>query len=121
MDNKYIITNYELAEKGLDLNDYSLTGELIPAIIHIALDVVVIPRVLYNCDNLHSESDIESAIGDDQDKIKAFKKLQYVAIHSMIFQAETSPVDVYFDTIIAHELNIGNINGIQKGLYYKHN
>jgi hypothetical protein len=119
MDKKYIITNEELAERGLDLNDYALNGDLITAIIYIALDIVVIPRVLFNCDNLHSEDELELALGDDDKKIKAFKKLQYMAIHSMIFQAETSPIDVYFDTVIAYELNIGKINDFQKGIWYK--
>ncbi len=121
MDSKYVIDNDELKRKGLDLNDYCLDGTCIDSTIEMALELVVIPRVLYNCDNLHSESDIENAIGDNEDKIKAFKKLQFLAIYNMIFQAETSPIDVYFDTIIAHELNIGKINGYQKGLYYKHN
>ena len=121
MDSKYVITNDELREKGLDLNDYAIDTTQIQGIIFQALDIVVVPRVLFNCDNLHSESDIENALEDNQDKIKAFKKLQYLAIYNMIFQAETSPVDVYFDTIIAHELNIGKINSVQKGLYYKNN
>ena len=39
MDQKYVITEEELAEKGLDLNDYALEGTLIPAIINISLDI----------------------------------------------------------------------------------
>lgn len=121
MDSKYVITNDDLKNKGLDLNDYALDGTLIQGIIEQALDIVVIPRILYLCDNLHSESDIENALENKEDKIKAFKKLQYLAIYNMIFQAETSPIDIYFDTIISHELNIGRINSVQKGLYYRHN
>ena len=41
MKNSYVITNEELAEKGLDLNDYALTGDLVPAIILIGLDICV--------------------------------------------------------------------------------
>lgn len=120
MNKNYIITNEELAEKGLDLNDYALDGTCINAVIMQALDIVVIPRVLFNDDSLKSEKDIELYLDNNPDRVYAFKKLQYLAIYYMIFQAETSPVDVYLDTIIVFELRCGKINGFQKGLYYKH-
>ena len=41
MKREYIITNPELAERGLNLNDYALTGDLVPAIISRGLDICV--------------------------------------------------------------------------------
>lgn len=120
MKQEYIITNEECAEKGLDLNDYALTGELIPAIINRGLDIAI-TRCCYNYDNIESEDDIEKLLDEKPNKVKAFKKLQFNIIWNLIFTGTDDPVDVYIDTIIAHELNLGKINGIQKGLFYKNN
>ena len=118
MKNQYIITNQELAEKGLDLNDYALTGDLVPAIINLGLDICV-SRCCYNFDNIGSEQELEQELDKHQEKVNAFKKLQYRVIWNLIFTATDDPVDTYVDTLIAHELNLGKINGFQKGLWYK--
>lgn len=118
MNEIYVITETELAEKGLNLNDYALEGALIPAIINIALDICI-SRVCYLGDNINGENDLEERLGENENKIKAFKKLQYRVIHNLIFMGETDPMDSYTDIIISHELNIGKINGWQKGIYHK--
>ena len=118
MDQKYVITEEELAEKGLDLNDYALEGTLIPAIINISLDICV-DRICKLCDEISGENDIEEKVGDDPNKIRALKKLQYRCIHNLIFMGETEPTDAYFDDIISQQLKIGRINSIQKGYYHR--
>ena len=118
MKQEYIITNQECAEKGLDLNNYALTGDLIPALINRALDIAI-TRCSFNYDNIESEDDIEKALDDNPAKVKVFKKLQFNILWNLIFTATDDPVDVYIDTIISKELNLGKINGIQKGIWYK--
>lgn len=118
MKQEYVITNEELAERGLDLNDYALEGALIPAIIMKGYDICV-TRCCYNYDNIESEEDLEKALDDNPNKVGVFKKLQRQIIWNLIFTATDDPVDIYIDTIITKELNLGKINGIQKGLWYK--
>ena len=120
MKEEYIITNEELQYKGLNLSDYALEDTLIPAIINDALDIVV-SRVCFLNDSFASEEDIEKDLDDNPNKVSAFKKLQFRIIYNLIFMAEDNPVDLYVDTIIAHECKWGKINGFQKGLWYKHN
>ena len=118
MKNEYIITQQECAEKGLNLLDYALSGEYVPALINRALDISI-TRVCYLNDNVKGESGIESALDSDSTKVSAFKKLQFNILWNLIFTATDDPVDQYIDAIISHELNIGKINGVQKGLWYK--
>lgn len=118
MKSEYIITEQECAERGLNLNDYALNGELIPALINRALEIAI-TRCCYNYDNLNGEDDIETALDKNPTKVKAFKKLQYNVLWNLIFTGTDDPVDLYIDTIICHELNLGKINGIQKGIWYK--
>ena len=122
MKNAYIITNEELAERGLDLNDYALDGTLIPAIIHTSLDICV-SRCCYLNDEFLGEKSVEKELDKDADDengtITTFKKLQSRIIHNLIFMAMDDPVDLYVDTIIVHELGWGKINSFQKGLWYK--
>lgn len=120
MKPQYILTEKECAEKGLPLNDYALDGTYIPALINRALDISI-TRCCYNYDEINGEEDLELALDKNPQKVSAFKKLQFNILWNLIFTATDDPVDVYIDTIIAHELNLGKINGIQKGLYYKHN
>lgn len=117
MKKDYVITNQELAERGLDLNDYALTGDLIPAIINRGLDISI-TRCCFNYDNIETEEELEKALDEHPNKVKAFKKLQHNVIYNLIF-TNTDPVDVYIDTIISKELNLGKINGFQKGIWYK--
>lgn len=119
MKKEFVITNDELTEKGLNLYDYALNGDYIPAIINIALDICV-TRCCYLNDNFKGETSVEEDLTKDSWKVSAFKKLQFRVLWNLIFSATDDPVDLYVDTIIVHELGWGKINGIQKGLYYKH-
>lgn len=116
----YIITNQELAEKGLDLNDYALDGAYIPALINRALDICV-SRCCFLNDNFLGEQSVETELDTKPYLVSAFKKLQFNVLWNLIFTAEDNPVDLYVDTIIVHELGWGKINGIQKGIWYKNN
>ena len=117
---EYIITNEELAQRGVNLSDYALDETLIPAIIQNALDIAV-SRVCFLNDSFYSEEDIEEALEKDNKKVLPFKKLQFRIIYNLIFMAEDNPIDLYVDTIITHECKWGKINGFQKGLHYKNN
>ena len=118
MKQEYIVTSKELAESGLDLEQYALDGSLVPAIINIALDISI-TRCCYLNDNFKGEKSIEQALDEDSDLVVSFKKLQRKILWNLIFTATDDPVDLYIDTIIVHELGWGKINGIQKGLWYK--
>jgi len=120
MNENYIVTNEYLSQRGLDLNDYALDGTLVNAIINLALDLLV-TRICYLNDAIKGEQDIETILGDNEQKINTFFKAQYRVIYNLIFQNETSPVDPYIDNIIAHELEMAKINGWQKGIYFKQN
>lgn len=118
MNKEYIITEEEAKEKGLDLYDYALTGDYIPAIINRALDITI-TRCCFNYDDIETEEELEAKLEEHPNKIKVFKKLQFNILWNLIFTATDDPVDVYIDTIICHELNLGKINGMQKGIWYK--
>lgn len=118
MKQEYIVTEQELKEKGLNLEDYALDGTLIPAIISKGLDICV-TRCCFNFDNIGSEEELETALDQRQDKVGSFKKLQRQILWNLIFMGQDDPVDTYVDTIICHEINLGKINGVQKGLWYK--
>ena len=118
MRNDYIITEEELAQRGLDLTDYALEGTLIPAIIQIGLDVAI-TRCCYLNDNFKGEDSVEQALDNNPSLVSSFKKLQYRIIFNLIFMGQDDPVDLYVDTIIAHELGWGKINGFQKGIFYR--
>lgn len=120
MKEEYIVDNDYLAKRGLDLNDYALSGTLIPAIIYDGLDILV-SRISHLNDDLQGEDAIEKALDKEPQKLNTFFKAQYRAIYSLIFQNETSPVDQFLDDIIVFELGWGKINGFQKGVYYKNN
>ena len=120
MKPEYIITNKELAEQGLDLNEYALDGSMINAIINRGLGIAITRCCTLN-DNFKGEKSVEKALDEDIELVLSFKKLQYNVIFNLIFTAETSPVDSYIDAIIVHELGWGKINGIQKGVFYSNN
>ena len=120
MDEKYIVTNEYLSQRGLNLNDYAIDGTMINAIINLGLDLLV-TRICYLNDSIKGEKDIENTLGNDEQKINTFFKAQYRVIYNLIFQNETSPVDPFIDNIIAHELEMAKINGWQKGIYFKQN
>ena len=114
----YIITNQELAEKGLDLYDYALSGDYVPALINRGLDICV-SRCCYLNDDFVGETSVEQALDKNTNLLASFKKLQFNVLWNLIFTAEDNPIDLYIDTIIVHELGWGKINGFQKGLWYK--
>lgn len=118
MKKEYIVTNEYLTQKGLDLNDYALEGTLIPAIINIALDLLV-TRTCYLDDSKKGEKDIETYLDQNENKVNAWLKAQYRVIYNLIFQNETSPLDPMLDNIIVFEIGLGKINGFQKGIYFK--
>lgn len=118
MKTEYIVTNEYLTQKGLDLNDYALEGTLIPAIINIALDLLV-TRTCYLDDSKKGEKDIEEYLDQNENKVNAWLKAQYRVIYNLIFQNETSPLDPMLDNIIVFEIGLGKINGFQKGIYFK--
>jgi len=118
MKQEYIITEQELAEKGLQLTDYALEGTYVQALINRGLDICV-SRCCYLNDSFLGESSVEQALDNKPELIGSFKKLQFNVLWNLIFTAEDSPVDQYIDTIIVHELGWGKINGFQKGLWYK--
>lgn len=125
MKSQYIITQEELAEKGLNLYDYA-NGDVIPAIINIALDIAISRCCMLN-DNFKGQKSVEKALDEDVANdneyglVDSFKKLQFRILWNLIFSATDDPVDLYVDTIIVHELGWGKINGFQKGLFYKNN
>ena len=125
MKSQYIITQEELAQKGLNLYDYA-NGDMIPAIINIALDTAITRCCTLN-DNFKGQKSVEKAIDEDVANdneyglVDSFKKLQFRILWNLIFTATDDPVDLYVDSIIVHELGWGKINGIQKGLFYKNN
>ena len=117
MNEKYIVTDEYLSQKGLDLNEYALDGTYINAIKQIGLDTLV-SRICYLDDSLNGEKSIEERLGDDEDKINTFFKAQYRVIYNLIFQNETSPVDQFVDGILVYQLGC-KINGFQKGIFNK--
>lgn len=117
MKREYVITNEELSEKGLNLNDYALDGTFVEPIINRGLDICI-TRICFLCDNVESEEEIESFLQEHKEKVKVFKKLQFNILWNLIFMGNDTPIDSYIDNIISHELNIGKVNGIQKGLYW---
>lgn len=120
MNSDYVITENELANKGLILSDYALDDSFIPAIIGLGLDIAV-DRICHLDDSIQFESDIEEKLDANEKLVAPFKKLQYRIIYNLVFTAEESPVDQFVDTIITQQLRMGKINGIQKGLFYKNN
>lgn len=120
MKDEYIVTEQYLSEKGLNMSEYVLEDIYTNAIIHLGLDLLI-DRICHLDDEKSSEEDIELALDKEPQKVSSFLKAQYRVIYNLIFQAETSPVDPFIDSIIAHQLGWGKINGWQKGLYYKNN
>ena len=124
MKEEYLVTNEELTEMGLNLNDYAIDGTAINSIIHMGLDIAI-TRCCFLNDNFKGAKSIEKALDEDVAKdnekglVDSFKKLQKRIIYNLIFTATDDPVDLYVDTIIVHELNWGKINGFQKGIWYK--
>ncbi len=124
MEQNYKIDNNYLAQRGLDLNEYALSGTMIPAIIDRGYDILI-NRMCQIGDQFGSEQKIIEYLGindkrTSQEKISAFQKAQYNIIYNLIFQNETNPVDRYVDGILVFQLGC-KINGFQKGIYYKTN
>lgn len=125
MNANYIITNEELAEQGLNLNDYVVEGTFINAIINKGL-YIVLDRMCAIGDQFKGYNAIEEYLSmsdknySSVDKISAFKHVQYLVIYNLIFTNESEPVDRYVDSVLVFQLGC-KINGFQKGLHYKNN
>ena len=116
MNTNYVVDNTYLAQRGLDLNDYALDGTFIPAIIQLGLDLAI-TRISYLNDEVKGETEVETFLDKNPNKVETFKKLQYRVIYNLIYQAETSPTDKFVDDIIVHELKVGKINSTQYGYF----
>ena len=119
MKKEYIITNEELYEnEGINLEEYCSDSSYIMSVKKKALNIAV-TRICKLCDNINDELDIEDALERNERKVPVFKKLQGAIIYNLIFTAESSPTEGYIDDIISYELDLGKVNGIQKGIHKK--
>lgn len=118
---EYVITNEELSEKGLDLNDYALDGIYINAIIQRGLNKLVNEMCYFG--DLKSSSQIETYLSrsderTSQDKVEAFKEAQYLVIYNMLMINDSDPFDDEVQKVIVYQLGL-KINGFQKGIFNK--
>lgn len=116
---EYVITNEELSEKGLDLNDYALDGIYINAIIQRGLNKLVNEMCYFG--DLKSSSQIETYLSTSdertsQDKVEAFKEAQYLVIYNMLMINDSDPFDDEVQKVIVYQLGL-KINGFQKGIF----
>lgn len=116
MNEKYIISSEELAEKGINLGEYTIDGSFDEIIIHKAVDMLV-TRILKLNDKFKSVKDIEKDLDSHEYKEYAFKKLQYAIIYNLIFVGDSDPLDAQVNDIIVYDLDWGKINGFQKGWF----
>lgn len=116
MKKEYIVDEEFLAQRGLQLSEYSLDSTYNPAIIQTGLDICI-TRISKLNDEVKGERAIEKFLDANPDKVLSFKKLQYRVIYNLIFMNETAPTDQYVDDVIVHELKPGRINGTQYGLF----
>lgn len=119
MNKDYVITNDELAEMGLNLNDYVLNGTYINAIIYLGLRICITRCCTLNDNFTKGGKSVEEQLDKNPDLVETFKVLQYRVIYNLVFTANDNPVDQYVDDLIVFELNWGKINGFQKGYQYK--
>jgi len=116
---EYVITNEELSEKGLDLNDYALEGVYINAIIQRGLNKLVNEMCYFG--DLKSSSQIETYLSTSdertsEDKVEAFKEAQYLVIYNMLMINDSDPFDDEVQKVIVYQLGL-KINGFQKGIF----
>jgi hypothetical protein len=116
---EYVITNEELSEKGLDLNDYALDGTYINAIIQRGLNKLVNEMCYFG--DLKSSSQIETYLSTSDertsgDKVEAFKEAQYLVIYNMLMINDSDPFDDEVQKVIVYQLGL-KINGFQKGIF----
>lgn len=116
MKKDYIITNEDLAQKGLVLSEYALDGSMVEPIINIALDLTITSILRLN-DDFKYEDDIEKELDKEPRLVSAFKKLQYQVIYNLIFLGDIDPINNIVERIIACDLRWCKINGWQKQLY----
>lgn len=116
MDKKYLITNDELKIKALDLNDYAVDESYVDAII-INANELLNTRIKKLNDNIKSDSDISTFLGNDAEKIKNYKKAQFRVIYNLVFLGDNDPLDQQVNDIIVYDLGLGKINGFQKGWF----
>ena len=120
MKKEYIATPEDIREtEGIDLEQYCNDSSLVLVTIKKALNIAV-TRICKLCDNIkNGELGVEEALDKEPVKVPIFKKLQCEIVYNLIFTAESSPTGGYIDDIISHELDLGKVNSIQKGVYHK--
>jgi hypothetical protein len=115
MKKDYIITQEDLANKGLILSEYALDGSMIAPIIEIALGLAV-SSILDRNDDLKGEQAIESELDNNAYLVSGFKKLQYQIIYNLIFLGDTDPINSIVERIIRADLRMCKLNGFQTAL-----
>lgn len=119
MKKEYLLTSQEALEiDGINLEELSLDSSYVITSLRKAFNISV-TRICTLCDNIEDELDIEKKLDENPRKVAVFKKLQSAVLYNLVFTGETSPVGGFIDDIIAHELNIGKVNSIQKGIHYR--
>lgn len=122
--NEYVITNTELQERGLNLEDLVVDDSVISPLINNSYDNII-ARICELDDTIKSKRQVIEYLGLDddkrtsEDKIEAFKTLQYKYIYHLVYMGDTDPLDRNIDSIIVFQLGLGKINGFQKGIFRK--
>lgn len=116
----YIITNEELkGNYGVDLNDFVIDSSHIPPFINSIYEELI-TRIFNLNHDLKTEQDILDFLGQDEFKIKSFKKAQKVAIiNTLIVGADENPFNNEVDAVLAGDLRIIKLNGYQKSIWRK--
>ena len=118
MKKEYIITNEELTERDLNLEDYAIGDAEANAIILDCIDDCVTLCCSMNDDFKKGELSVEEALEKEPYKVSIFKKLQYQMLLCELRTPDENPLDnIKLQRIVSHELGWGKINGFQKGVY----
>lgn len=116
MKKEYIITNEELTEKSLNLEDYVNDISQVDTLINMSVDLAT-TRILNLNDELKGEEDIDEYLDNNPKKVSAFKKLQFRVIYNLLFNGNNDPLDKSVDDIISGDLRLVKLNGFQKRVY----
>lgn len=119
MPNKYIITYDELInDYQFNLGTYVTDVMFVNTVIKQAYERCVTAILHFN-DNLKGRNALFEKIDNNEDLVYGFKKLQFQVIYNMCFLGDSDPIDTYCEEIICFDMNMGKINGFQKGIYRK--
>jgi len=112
------ITKDELREiYGLDMEDFAVDETTIDIIINLCVGKAITTIYKLN-DNITSDKDIYDLIVNNGKEL-SFKKLQYQVIYNYLYISSNDPINDSIFDIIAYELKLCKINGIQKGVNVK--